>query len=538
MGQDFSLHKYFKDQYISEALSRANSKYVTPTTSIPKSTAEYVTDKTKSTAEKETNAMRNPNFKMYDKDGGTEQSYISDEYLMEDNYSLSSDMLNYADQYHMELVDTMKGVSTHPDKRTGGFYVKFPHESGPGPGALFGKDVVNQIEKSKAAAKSAAQKTVSKFKDYIEDYDITDSKSGVYGNVWLWVMPKTNLKENQRTKDLVDGYELDELKSRLRQIYREMEEEAEPEGGPVADQYADEIDAYEKAIRLKKGDSGREMTYGDMLHKNYPDKYGPGGKELNEATDDEIAQALYSVDYEQLEPDEKERVNDVQDEMGDTLLNEVKDDQLSRLLQISKHADIRMGEDKLYKLAMAWENWNIDNDDEYDELVDPLFAAVEMVQDNTAAGMKRANGILKSFNRDIVKVMNSLKKSKFKKAGEESGFDMRGLNESTEKTWNAIDVSRTAEKELSNKEWNERTTKKLDILKKLNANNKFKKDWDEEKLQGWVDQNFSWERVSRQFKNIGEGSCGYTPDGKPRNKPAGPHLLKLKERIFNLFRNQ
>tara|TARA_R110001583_G_scaffold178157_1_gene333948 strand:+ start:376 stop:1344 length:969 start_codon:yes stop_codon:yes gene_type:complete len=83
-----------------------------------------------------------------------------------------------------------------------------------------------------------------------------------------------------------------------------------------------------------------------------------------------------------------------------------KDNQLSRLLQISKFANVQMGEDKLYKLAMAWEEWNVDNDDKYDDLVDPLFAAVEMVQDNTAAGMKRANGILKSFNRDIVKVMN------------------------------------------------------------------------------------------------------------------------------------
>ena len=68
MGQDFSLHKYFKDQYISEAISRFNSKYVTPTTAIPKSTAEYITDKSKSTAEKETSAMRSPDFEMYDKD--------------------------------------------------------------------------------------------------------------------------------------------------------------------------------------------------------------------------------------------------------------------------------------------------------------------------------------------------------------------------------------------------------------------------------------------------------------------------------------
>ena len=91
------------------------------------------------------------------------------------------------------------------------------------------------------------------------------------------------------------------------------------------------------------------------------------------------------------------------------------------------------------------------------------------------------------------------KSSEFKKAGERSGFDMRGLNESESK-WNAVDVSRTAEKEIDNKEWNERTAKKLAILKALNAAGKFKKDWDEEKLQDWVDQNYSWEKLSQQFK--------------------------------------
>jgi len=73
------------------------------------------------------------------------------------------------------------------------------------------------------------------------------------------------------------------------------------------------------------------------------------------------------------------------------------------------------------------------------------------------------------------------------------------MNESEDK-WNAIDVSRKAEKEVDNKEWNERTAKKLDMLKKLNDAGKFKKDFDEERLQGWVDQNYSWEKLSRQFK--------------------------------------
>ena len=74
------------------------------------------------------------------------------------------------------------------------------------------------------------------------------------------------------------------------------------------------------------------------------------------------------------------------------------------------------------------------------------------------------------------------------------------MNETTEKAWNAIDVSRKAEKEISNKEWNERTAKKLDMLKKLNDAGKFKKDFDDERLQGWVDQNYSWQKLSKQFK--------------------------------------
>jgi hypothetical protein len=77
------------------------------------------------------------------------------------------------------------------------------------------------------------------------------------------------------------------------------------------------------------------------------------------------------------------------------------------------------------------------------------------------------------------------------------------MNES-EDTWNAIDVSRKAEKEISNSEWNSRTTKKLDILKALNKAGKFKKEWNDETLQGWVDQNYSWEKLARQFKNINE----------------------------------
>jgi hypothetical protein len=91
--------------------------------------------------------------------------------------------------------------------------------------------------------------------------------------------------------------------------------------------------------------------------------------------------------------------------------------------------------------------------------------------------------------------------AKLKGQNENNPYKASMMNES-EDNWNAIDVSRKAEKEISNNEWNSRTTKKLDILKALNKVGKFKKEWDDETLQGWVDQNYSWEKLSRQFKNL------------------------------------
>jgi hypothetical protein len=75
-----------------------------------------------------------------------------------------------------------------------------------------------------------------------------------------------------------DYDEIQDLKDRLSQLYREMEQEAEPEGGPISDQYADEISKLEKEIEQAEGGPKKSMTYGDMLHKNYPKQYGPGGE--------------------------------------------------------------------------------------------------------------------------------------------------------------------------------------------------------------------------------------------------------------------
>ena len=72
---------------------------------------------------------------------------------------------------------------------------------------------------------------------------------------------------NQRTKEYVEFYDLEELQDRLDQVYREMEQEAEPEGGPIADQYADEIQAIEDAIRIKKK-SSQDKSYDEVYLKD------------------------------------------------------------------------------------------------------------------------------------------------------------------------------------------------------------------------------------------------------------------------------
>ena len=62
--------------------------------------------------------------------------------------------------------------------------------------------------------------------------------------------------------------ELADLEARLDQLYREMEQEAEPEGGPIADQYADEIHKLEKEISALKGDSEGGASYDEVYLKS------------------------------------------------------------------------------------------------------------------------------------------------------------------------------------------------------------------------------------------------------------------------------
>ena len=92
----------------------------------------------------------------------------------------------------------------------------------------------------------------------------------------------------QKSQELADSYSTEELQSRLDQIMRDMEQEAEPEGGPIADMYADEMDAYEGALRMTKGSSDTPLTYDQAIGRVPKDqfikskKFDRGGNKIGE----------------------------------------------------------------------------------------------------------------------------------------------------------------------------------------------------------------------------------------------------------------
>ena len=304
MAKDFSLTKYFREQYIKEF---------------------------KSNAQKETDAMRSSTFTSYNKDG--EQPYLKEfnqpKTFDPDTLALVREMLFAADVYHDDLVGGYDEVSSYLDKRTGGTIFKFPHYNGPGPGALFGKETTDQIDASKAKAKAAALKTYTQFKDYIEDYEISDSSpAGVYGNIYLWVMfndlakdytaPKGGTQSSQfeamdmndpvlvkmraaklankkadkeidnikRMNPKADRKSLDMIKQigflnkEREQLMRDMEQEAEPEGGPIADMYGAKLNRIDSKIAKLTG--RKEMTYNQAIAMDEGScGYTPDGKPRN-----------------------------------------------------------------------------------------------------------------------------------------------------------------------------------------------------------------------------------------------------------------
>ena len=349
-----------------------------------------------------------------------------------DTIRLVRDMLEDADIYHNDLVGGYDEVSSYLDKRSGGTYFKFPHFNG-GPG-MFGKETVDRIERSKAAAKQAALKTYTQFKTYIEDYEISDaSPAGVYGNVYLFVMfndlaedysaPKGGTQSSQfenindpvlmraraaRDKqpepsrgglDFEDVMylrdEQKDLEDRIAQLYRDMEQEAEPEGGEVADRYGSMLNKLEdKLYRVKKQINQYDMNEG-----------------VNEGASKEDQLKVAKAAFDKAEQD---------------------------------------GDIKGQELALAAIDLINDMNEELNERV---------VYDNETQLLKA-----RIAADDFMRIYRSEFRRMFTNFGKEAEAEFKKI-------------------------------------------------------------------VKDKFSRLQEGSCGYTPDGKSRNKPASSDLIKLKEKL-------
>jgi hypothetical protein len=309
-----------------------------------------------------------------------------------------------------------------------------------------------------------------------------------------------------------DYDEIQDLKDRLAQLYRDMEQEAEPEGGPISDQYADEISKLEKEIEQAEGGPKKSMTYGDMLHKNYPKQYGPGGEKRFSTVkpDRDSFEKNSQFEGQKIGATSYKTRTAINTAPGKTEDKEVMIDNTDDLNNVTirwrgaNHHGNKTLTNLKFKPEFEGDEEDlmaISNDSKWLFIVDLDEETGEPDWDT-----------LMVDNRELENVADD-------GTSTYSVPDEDMINETTEKAWNALDVSRKAEKEIDNKEWNSRTTKKLDMLKSLNTAGKFKKDWGEEKLQGWVDQNYSWEKLARQFKlnesyssmyedMQDEGSCG------------------------------
>ena len=133
---------------------------------------------------------------------------------------------------------------------------------------------------------------------------------------------------------------LADLKKEREQLFRDMEQEAEPEGGPIADRYGDELNKIEN--RMYK--ISKQLRDYDMNESTLKE-----GVFL-----DDIAQMMFSMDYDQLSPLEQEVIRDEAEKYDDKSLNEklTPEDHLNIVRSMLVKAE-KDGDDDLKRRALA-----------------------------------------------------------------------------------------------------------------------------------------------------------------------------------------
>ena len=251
---NFNTTKWFKDQYLKEAYSKLNEESISP-------------------------------------------------YEMEKEDDIQKLIKTINSETGLEFDDSVRGSMSNGRK---GYYIRMAGRGN----HYFEDDDVLKLKK----AFEEINKITDKF-DYeyssVSDYetDIDDDRTWA-ASVSFFVEPKKNkLNEiHYKSKELADDYSIGELKDRLSQLYRDMEQEAEPEGGPISDQYADEITFHEDAIRLKKGPIKKDVPYDVAIGKMTQDEYDTvvSKDKFNKSSQfDRMDEGEWTYEFGELDEDEK-----------------------------------------------------------------------------------------------------------------------------------------------------------------------------------------------------------------------------------------
>ena len=73
-------------------------------------------------------------------------------------------------------------------------------------------------------------------------------------------------------KELADTYSLKMLQQFRDEVMMDMEQQAEPEGGPIADMYGGQLDGLDKAIAIKRGET-KDVPYDVAIGRMTQDEY-------------------------------------------------------------------------------------------------------------------------------------------------------------------------------------------------------------------------------------------------------------------------
>ena len=117
---------------------------------------------------------------------------------------------------------------------------------------------------------------------------------------------------SMQARELADRNSLQQLQAMYDQLMRDMEQEAEPEGGPIADMYGQQMQDIEDAMQMKRGKT-KDVPYDVAIGRMSRDEFEKSSKfgKMQETSDDDMLRSFQK--------------DELLDDLGDIIAKYVKD---------------------------------------------------------------------------------------------------------------------------------------------------------------------------------------------------------------------